>query len=223
MLTDKQFRIARLWSNRELRKVAAFFRGDIVNVSAWDDRDKEGGFYKDYFTKASHYYCTNYTGIRGYQQRENEYFLDLSKDLPEELRGRFDVAFNHTTLEHIFDTQKAFANICNTSKDIVIIVVPFLQAQHETESYKDYWRFTPSSMRKMFQENGLEVIYEAESKCRKAAVYLLFVGSRHPERWKRQMPRFKPINKAGNWIGSHWSSKIYLALKRRILKNTDGY
>lgn len=221
MLRDRQFRIARIWSNKVMKQLASLFSGDCVNVSAWDDRDKEGGHYKDYFVNVSSYQYTNYKGTRGLQQQENEYFLDLSNDLPNELRERFDVAFNHTTLEHVFDVQKAFSNICNMSKDIVIIVVPFSQTQHETDSYKDFWRFTPSCLREMFRKNGLEVIYEAESKYKNAAIYLLFVGSRHPEDWKDKMPKFELIKEAGNWIGFRWSSKIYQALKRRILKNVD--
>ncbi|MHC4074937.1 MAG: hypothetical protein ACYSRZ_00785 [Planctomycetota bacterium] len=202
-----------------MKKLVSLFLGEIVNVSAWDDRDKEGGYYKDYFTNASGYYYTNYTGSRGLQRQENEYFVDLTNDLPNELRERFDVAFNHTTLEHVFDVQKAFSNICNMSKDIVIIVVPFSQTQHETDSFKDFWRFTPSCLREMFRKNELEVIYEAESKYKNAAIYLLFVGSRHPKRWKGKMPKSEPIREAGDWIGFRWSSKIYQALKQRVLRN----
>ncbi len=211
---DRQFRITRLWSNREMRKLAPIFTGDIVNVSAWDDRDKEGGHYKDYFSGTSSYYYTNYKGVCGYQQRENEYFVDLTGELPEELYRRFDVVFNHTTLEHIYDIKKAFKNLCDMTKDIVIVIVPFSQVQHETESYKDYWRFTPSCMRELFKENGLDVIYEAESKHRNAAIYLLFVASRNPERWKERMPKFEPITEAGKSIGFRWSFK---KIRRRIL------
>ncbi len=219
MLTDRQFRVARIWSNREIKKLSPLFLGEVVNVSAWDDRDKEGGRYEEYFTNASSYHYTNYTGHRGIQQQKNEYFVDLANDLPSELRERFDVAFNHTTLEHVFDVQKAFSNICNMSKDVVIVVVPFSQMQHETDSFGDFWRFAPSCLREMFRRNGLKVIYEAESKNKKAAIYLLFVGSRHPERWKDKLPKFEPIKEAGNWIGFRWSSRIYQALKRRILAN----
>ncbi len=187
-------------------------------MSAWDDRDKEGGKYKNYFSKASGYYYTNYTGTRGYQQQENEYLVDLTKDLPKELYQRFDVVFNHTTLEHIFDIRKAFENLCNMTKDVSIVVVPFSQVQHETESYKDYWRFTPSCMREMFRENGLEVIYEAESKDKKAAIYLLFVASRNPRKWKEQMPKLEPIREAGKLIGFRWSFK---ELKKRFRRDTN--
>jgi len=220
MLADKQSRAIRIWSNQEIKKLAPLFTGDVVNVSAWDDRDKQGEYYKDYFSKASGYYYTNHPGIRGYQKKENEYLLDLTDNLPAELQGRFDVVFNHTTFEHIFEVRKAFKNFCDMTRDVAIVVVPFSQLQHETESWKDYWRFTPSCIREMFQENGLEVIYEAESKYKRAAVYLLLVGSRHPERWKDQMPKFKPIEKAGKWIGFHWLPRIYMELKWKLLENT---
>ncbi len=212
---DRQFRIARIWSNHQIRKLAPIFTGDIVNVSAWDDRDKEGGYYKEYFSNASGYYYTNYTGARGYQKMEDEFPVDLVKDIPEELKRRFDVVFNHTTLEHIFEVRRAFRNLCEMTRDIAIIIVPFSQTQHEKESYKDYWRFTPSCIRELFRENGLEVVYEAESNRKKAAIYLLFVASRGPDKWKGRIPEYEPIIKAGVSIGSGWSFK---ELKRKVLR-----
>jgi len=202
---NRQFRIARLWSNRELRKLSPLFTGDIVNVSAWDDRDKEGGHYKDYFTQATHYYYTNTAGVRGYQNQPDEFILDLTTDLPSELHRRFEVVLNHTTLEHIFEITRAFANLCAMTKDIAIIVVPFSQVQHETESYGDYWRLTPSCIRRMLRENGLETVYEAESHHRNAAIYLLLVGSRNPQKWRSRMPKYEPIKEAGHWIGARRS------------------
>jgi hypothetical protein len=215
MRVDRQFRIARIWSNREIERLAPLFTGEVVNVSAWDDRDKEGGHYKDYFSNASRYFYTNYKGVRGYQEQKDEYYVDLADDLPQELHRRFDVVFNHTTLEHIYDVRKAFKNLCDMTKDTVILVAPFSQVQHETESYEDYWRFTPSCLRAMFKENGLEVIYESESKHRKAAIYLLFVASRDPEKWKERVPTSQPIKEAGMSIGFQWSLK---QLKRKVLR-----
>jgi hypothetical protein len=95
------------------------------------------------------------------------------------------------------------------SRDVVIVVLPFSQVQHKTDSYEDYWRFTPSCIRKMFRENGLEMVYEAESKLKKAAIYLLFVGSRNPQKWKEQMPKFEPVRVAGKSIGFLWSLKEF--------------
>lgn len=215
-LTNRQHRLARLWSNERLRAIAPLFDGDVVNVSAWDDRDKKGGCYKDYFANASSYSYTNHSGHRGLQGLPNEYALDLTAELPEDLKNRFDVAFNHTTLEHIFDVRKAFANLCELSRDIVIVVVPFAQVQHESDQWRDYWRFTPTCLRHLYEENGLSVIYEAESPYKDATIYLLAVGSRCPQRWAGRLPASRPLRECGAWIGFRWSCRIYEALQRRL-------
>jgi hypothetical protein len=211
---DRKFRIARVWSNQELRKIAPLLSGDIVNISAWDDRDKEGGYYKDYFTQKQQYYYTNYYGEKGIQGKENEYFLDLTQELPDELKQKFDVVFNHTTLEHVFDVRKAFQNLCLASKDMAIVVVPFCQKQHYSETFQDFWRFTPICLRYLFKENGFEVVYEAQSPDENAAIYLLFVGSRYPEKWQHIMPEYQKIEECGDWIGHSEPSK--LPLKTRL-------
>jgi hypothetical protein len=152
MLKDKKFRVPRIWSNRELEKFAHLFSGKGVNVSGWKDVDKEGKKYRDYFSNISEYWITNYKSeARGFQgNQENEIFLDLEEDLDESMYCKFDVVFNHTVLEHIFDVNKAFENLCKLSNDIVIVVVPFLQEQHA--EYGDYWRFTPLAVEKLFQK-----------------------------------------------------------------------
>lgn len=78
-------------------------------------------------------------------------FLDLAaEDINQELIGKYDVVFNHTTLEHIFKVEKASQNLCLMSKDIVIVIVPFLQEQHA--EYGDYWRFTPLTIKKYLKK-----------------------------------------------------------------------
>jgi hypothetical protein len=202
MFTDRQFRTARLWSNRELAAIAPVFTGDVVNVSGWDDRDKEGRRYRDYFTGANEYFLTNYAGERGMQQQPNEYFVDLTAPLADDLRERFDVVFNHTTLEHIFEVRTAFKNLCAMSKDVVLVIVPFAQVQHENGSFGDFWRFTPTCLRHLYAEHGLQVIYEAENRDRNAATYLLFAGAKHPERYRDRLPTYKPLERSAAWIGA---------------------
>ncbi len=202
MLTDRKYDLARRWSNRELRRLAPSFDGAVVNVSGWDDRDKQGGRYAEYFTGASSYDRTNYTGHNGFQGDSGEISLDLTQPIPDQLKARFDVVFNHTTLEHIFDVNTAFANLCAMSRDVVIVVVPFSQVQHESQSWGDFWRFTPTCLRKLFEVNGLSVVYEAESPDKNAAIYLLFVGSRQPDRWRGVLPNHQRIKLAGRWIGA---------------------
>ena len=157
-MNNRIHKVPRVWSNNELRKFAPLFSGDVVNISGWKDIDKEGNYYKDYFAKANSYTITNFeSDKRGYQGKENEIYLDLEKPLPGYLLNNYDVAFNHTTLEHIYNASYAFENICKMSKDVVILVVPFLQQMHS--DYGDYWRFTPEAILKMFNNQGLSVAY----------------------------------------------------------------
>jgi hypothetical protein len=203
---ERQFATARRWSNDELRKLAPLFTGTIVNVSAGDDDDKEGRKYAEYFSNAENYELTNYGAgtFRGYQKRQNEHLLDLTDEVPQHLAAKYDVALNHTTLEHIFDVRKAFRNLCKLSRDIVIVIVPFAQVQHEASSYLDYWRFTPTCLRELFRENGMSVVYESESKTLYSSVYIMMIGARHPESWVNIISPFEPLSQSGAWIGQHW-------------------
>lgn len=183
LLVDRIYRLPRIWSNKELKKFAHLFKGNIANVSAWQDFDKEGKKYRDYFVNANSYTITNYkTEARGYQGYKNEIFLNLEKKLPQDLIRRFDTVFNHTTLEHVYNVKKAFSNLCELSNDIVILVVPFMQQYHA--DYGDYWRFTPLLIKKMFAENSYDVIYQSFNNNIMSSVYTFTIASRSPDKWK---------------------------------------
>jgi len=182
---DRVHRLPRIWSNQELERFADLFQGDVVNVSGWKDIDKEGRRYKDYFRRASSYSVTNFKAeVKGMQGLENEIFLDLERELPPELVQRFDVVFNHTTLEHVFEARTAFANLCKMSKDVVIVVLPFLQAYHST--YGDYWRFTPLAVKRLFEENRFELVYQSFNNHPSSAIYVFSIATRQPGRWKER-------------------------------------
>lgn len=179
---DKAFRAPRLWSNRELAKFAPLFPGDVVNVSAWEDKDKDGRLYRDYFSAAASYSITNFGTDQGVLQGSaNELFLDLEQPLSADLVGRFDLVFNHTTLEHVYDFRTAFANMCALSRDAVIIVVPWLQPLHS--NYGDYWRFSPQAIARLFAEQGLSVCHLAWNTDPQSSVYVFAVAVRDPGRW----------------------------------------
>lgn len=199
---DSKFRKTRIWSNLELKKNAHFLDGDIINVSGWQDSDKRGGCYKDYFTNAKSYTISNYSGDSGFQGNPGEIFIDLEKDLSSENIGKFDVVFNHTTLEHVFEVKKAFENLCLLSRDIVIIVVPFLQEMHFGESFKDYWRFTPFAIKRMFEDNKMNLIYLNANNNSKNSVYLFAIGSRYPQKWINKIDYINndSFNNLGNKI-----------------------
>ena len=225
---DRSFRLPRIWSNRELSKFAHLFSGNIANVSGWKDIDKEGKHYKDYFINANTYSITNYKSeARGFQNLENEIFLDLTKSLPEELVNKFDVVFNHTVLEHIYEIKEAFGNLCAMTKDIAIVVVPFLQEMHA--DYGDYWRFTPLTMDKLFSENAMEMMYCSFNSHKNASVYLFCIATKNKDKWIGLIPEIKshvdPFKDGNsqNWVGCHaienpkkenWISKIIRKLLR---------
>ncbi|MEG3152152.1 hypothetical protein U1769_19875 [Sphingomonas sp. ZT3P38] len=179
------FGMARSWSNQEIAKLALVSRGKVVNVSAWEDKDKNGKFYREYFTNAESYHITNYGTDQGVLQgTENEIFLDLQSGLPENLRHSFDTVLNHTTLEHIYDFHTAFTNMCEMSNDLVLIVVPWLQPLHS--NYGDYWRFSPQAMTRMFRDRGFTTLYLSWNKNPHSSVYVVALATRNPEKWEGQ-------------------------------------
>lgn len=176
-----RFRIARLWSNAELKQVAPHLGGRIVNVSGADDEDKDGGHYRDYFTGAREYAISNWTtDFRGYKSRPGEVLLDLeAPEVPTELKARYDTAFCHTTLEHVFDVGRAVATLCTVATDHVVVVVPFAQVVHGPPSFGDYWRFTPMGLSRLFEAQGWSITYLSGSPDPDSAIYLFAVASAH--------------------------------------------
>lgn len=183
-LVDRKVRLPRIWSNRELEKFANLFTGEAVNVSGWNDKDKQGRRYRDYFSSATTYWVTNYVAkAKGMQEGlENQIFLDLEAELRPELRAKFDVVFNHTVLEHIFEVDQAFCNLCELTSDVLIVVVPFLQHQHAPD-YGDFWRFTPTGVKRLFEKNHLELVYINYNDGPNQSVYVFAIGTRKPQNW----------------------------------------
>lgn len=232
MFEDKKFKTPRIWSNNELKKFAHLFKGSIVNVSAWKDEDGDGNLYKNYFTNAEKYTMTNYESeARGYQGLKNEIFLDLEKDLSNKLKNKFDVVFNHTTLEHIYKIDTAFSNLCEISKDVVILVVPFLQQMHA--DYGDYWRFTPLVLKRMFEEKGMSVLYSSFNEHKESSVYLFFIASKNPEKWKnkinnnfnyRTKKRFCFQDLKSNYVGCRSiKNSLFVNIKKFVKNNFKLY
>ncbi|MBD3216057.1 MAG: hypothetical protein GF311_25820 [Candidatus Lokiarchaeota archaeon] len=197
ILKDKKFRVPREWSNRELLKFSHLYRGEVINVSGWKDIDKEGNFYRRYFKNCSKYYISNPPEKEeGFQNNinKNEIKLDLEMDLEDDLIEKFDVVFNHTTLEHIYDFKKAFENLCLLTNDIVIIVVPFLQLEHG-EKFKDYWRFTPTAIIKLFKKNGLKTLYINYNEHKRTSIYIFCIATKNYGKWREKFPQSRPKRK----------------------------
>lgn len=179
---------SRSWSNDELRYVLKFFPHyeSVINVSGWKDEDKEGKRYRDYFSDKAKYFISNYsadkeTGLSGFE----DLLIDLDKPLPDELKFRFDIALNHTVLEHVRNPFFSFSQIAKLAKLAVITIVPFRQQLHFRPGiYGDYFRFTPFAMRELHRENNLEIIYESTNPIASPIIYLFCVGIRDSAAFK---------------------------------------
>ncbi len=211
--SERRFRLARKWSNRMLAAVAGHFAGDVINVSAWEDQDKEGHFYREYFPHARSYSVSNYGGERG-QSAATDYVIDLEAELPLELRERFDVVFNHTTLEHIFAVNLAVKNLCCLSRDLVVVVVPYVQEVHVSASFSDYWRFTHLGLQRMFEQNGFGVAVLLSSPFRRSSVYHFCVASRQPEKWRGRFATLAgAVNEGEHLVCTSRVQRIVLGLR----------
>ena len=216
MIYEGVFRRPRIKTNTILKTFSKHFEGDVINVSGSSDCDKECGFfeyyfgnydsgnrYKNYFLNANSYTVSNYPEDQTqYQLDENEMIdLDLEKPLEPLLHGRFDTVFCHTVLEHVFDIFSAFKTLSHLSRDILIVIVPQFQQIHDYQrGYADYWRFTPFSMDNLFQQNGFEVLFRDTTHGFSESMYLFYIGSKNPDKWKDIFKQ--EVNPAKNYITS---------------------
>jgi hypothetical protein len=197
----------RLSINRVLREYLAAFGGEIINVSGWEDRDKEGGFYRDYFGSPARYAISNIAGENGMPEAASDgvewLFLDLDQPLPAELRRTFDVVFSHTVAEHVFDPCRTFETMVGLSRDVVVSVVPFSQGVHFTRSYGDYVRLTPLFLKRFFEERGFTTLLCTFNDQPFLPVYTVFIASRQPARYRAAFAdaplAFEPQLTGGRW------------------------
>lgn len=222
---NKQSFNARLWSNSELKKISFLFSGDIVNVSAGNDGDKEHDFYQNYFKNKTSYTITNYKKIHT-NNNYKEIILDLENEIPIELQKRFNVVFNHTVLEHIYDTDKAIKNLCDLSEDIIITVVPFLQTyHHEEEFYFDWWRFSPLALINKFKKYNFKTIYINWNKDPIGNIYIFHIATYKPNKWSEIIKlNTKNINQfAPGFQRQKLLSNLNFNSERGIIKSFDNF
>ena len=195
----------RFWSNQELKRIAGKLNGSVVNVSAAEDSDKNGGKYQDYFSSAKSYCITNYGyGEEGTCFSSNEKILDLTEEYDGRY-GQFDIVLNHTVIEHLPSVNTAIDNLCALSGDIVITIVPFIQGFHgRLGGYTDYWRYSPLALISEFDKRGFSTVYLNWNNHHPLMnVYIIHIASRHPERHSNIFNRVKlPIvNASGPGVG----------------------
>jgi len=196
--------IPRFWSNDELLNIVPYLTPDsrVINVSGWEDKDKEGGFYRNYFNEKSVYHISNYPSdtVRG--GLHSDIAIDLNKNLPQKYINSYDCVFNHTVLEHVVDPNFSFKQMSLLTEDIIITVVPFKQKFHfEDGAFGDYYRFTPFIMRQLHNKNGFTILYESYTPKPALDIYLFYVGSKQPEKHSSFPGFITDINYLNNKLG----------------------
>jgi SAM-dependent methyltransferase len=75
--------------------------------------------------------------------------------------GTFDVVICEQVIEHVVDPFLAVRNLRALTRPggHLVLSTPFLIRVHELPAYgmRDYWRFTPSGMRRLLESGGWEV------------------------------------------------------------------
>ena len=201
---EPRYRRARVWSNRELKKIAPYFTGDILNLSGWADEDKAGSTYREYFINARSYSISNKEGgaqLGKEMKLEDSIAIDLEYPVSSEYFQSYDCVFVHTVLEHVFNTFQAVDNICKMSRDAVICISPFLQIIHQSEDYQDYWRLTPAALERLFASHGFTTVYaQGGPNIDSTSLYYFWVASKDPEKWLKifgSPPQFSELPDGG--------------------------
>ena len=193
----------REFSNAILKYYAPLFDGKIINVSGWKDGDFESGVYKSYFTNATTYSVSNApTSSKGVGSLESEIEIDLSIPISDSEKRQFDIVFNHTTLEHIFEIETAFKNLCDLSNEVVILVVPTLQQIHFNEGYGDYNRLTPMGVVKYFEKNDFEVLVLQSNEQQFSPIYCFAIAARRGSKYIGVIEKTLDFSMGGELYGS---------------------
>lgn len=223
---------ARWWSNEEIKRAIAPLSDlqSVINVSGYDDRDKQGGHYREYFPVSIDYFMTYYPTdeAKGKSEAFGKAFpVDLMETLPRKLEERFDLVFNHTVLEHVPNPFKGFEQIVKMSRDLVLTIVPFRQQLHFIQgSFGDYFRITPMGMRYLHQVNGLTTLYESTTPSPAGQIYVVSLATKHPEKHENYPAMVPDINDMNHRVGRHafWDSVAHIlnTPKRRIKRVFRG-
>ncbi len=142
---------ARRATNVWLRHHADGIRGDVLGIGSGADEDREGGTYRDYFSK-----CCSYTtsDIRA------EIGCDLvlnACSMPEIRDETYDCIFCSGVLEHVDDYGSTLREIARILKREGVLLMGFAFRQGIHGAPKDYWRFTEHGIRHVLLD-GYEIL-----------------------------------------------------------------
>ena len=211
----------RTWSNKEIRKIAGHLGhlDSIINVSGWKDEDKEGHFYRSYFS-CNKYIISNFEkdSERGAVEK-NSVFIDLEEKVSNEFKHKFDLVFNHTIIEHIYNPFNTLDNLFDLSRNYILCVSPWKQKLHFSPgNYADYLRLSPFFFRRWAKENSLKVIYESVTPSYYLEIYYVVLLAKNTDLHENILDLEKLNNKLGCDNFSVLIRSILLKLYNKMLK-----
>lgn len=142
---------ARKESNQWLRKHCKDIQGKVLSIGSAKDKDGEGDYYKNYFSKAL---C--YTTSEISENFNCDLVLDI-RAMPEIANETYDCIYCSGVLEHVDDFHAGFNEITRILKPdgILLLGLPFRQPIHMPP--QDFWRFTKYGI-KYLLEDSYEII-----------------------------------------------------------------
>jgi SAM-dependent methyltransferase len=150
-VANQQPSMARLLSNRWLRKVAPEIKGKVLSIGSGADIDWEGRRYRTYFSKADNYHTSELN-----PEKPADLCLDV-RNMGKLEDGSYDCVFCSGVLEHVDDIFGAMREIARILRvgGTLLLGIPFNQALHAAPC--DYWRMTAHGLRYLLQTAGFEV------------------------------------------------------------------
>jgi SAM-dependent methyltransferase len=142
---------SRVESNRWLKARCGAVTGRVLSIGAGDDRDGEGGRYRQYFPLAEEYVTSEVV-----PRPDCDLVLDV-RSMPQIRDASFDCIYCSGVLEHVDDPFAAAAELHRILRPggTLLLGVPFRQAIHLAPT--DYWRFTEHGVRSLLQRFGFTV------------------------------------------------------------------
>jgi SAM-dependent methyltransferase len=133
-------------SNRWLLRQCSEVQGDVLSIGSESDSDRQGDFYRNYFSIASSYTTSEVSPKFGC-----DLICDI-RSMPQIADNRYDCIFCNGVLEHVDDIRAGLAEMTRILKSggILLLGVPFRQAIHMGPN--DFWRFTEFGIRYLLKD-----------------------------------------------------------------------
>jgi SAM-dependent methyltransferase len=149
---------ARIASNRLLKAWCAPITGAVLSIGSAEDRDGEGGRYREYFPRATSYTTSDF----GEAAARCDVALDI-RAMPEIADAAYDAIFCSGVLEHIDELPAALRELWRVLKPggTLLLGVPFRQAIHRAP--QDYWRFTKHGVEHLLSAYVIDGLVEIDA------------------------------------------------------------